>query len=48
MLNSIEWTTLRILEHELTILEIKDKKPKVREWMEQRITEIKEKDEKRQ
>ena len=28
MLNSIEWTTLRILEHELTILKIKDKKTK--------------------
>lgn len=47
MLNSVEWTTLRILEHELTILEIKDKKPKVREWMLNRIAELKEKDEKR-
>lgn len=47
MLNSIEWTTLRILEHELTILKIKDKKPKVREWVEQRITALREKDEKR-
>ena len=47
MLDSIEWTTLRILEHELTVLEIKDKKPKVREWMIKRISELKEKDEKR-
>lgn len=47
MLNSVEWTTLRILEHELKILEIKDEKPKVREWMLNRIAELKEKDEKR-
>ena len=48
MLNSVEWTTLRILEHELTILEIKGKKQKVRDWMIKRISELKEKDEKRQ
>jgi len=47
MLSSIDWATLRILEYELTILEIKGKKPKVREWIEKRITELREKDEKR-
>jgi hypothetical protein len=44
MLNSVEWTTLRILEHELTVLEIKGKKEKVRNWMIKRISELKAKD----
>jgi hypothetical protein len=45
MMTSTEWTTLRILEHELSILEVYDKKPRVRKWMEKRIKELKDKDE---
>ena len=45
MMTSTEWTTLRILEHELSILEFKEKQPKVREWMKKRIEELKQKDE---
>ena len=45
MMTSTEWTTLRILEHELSILEVKEQKPKVKEWMKKRIEELKQKDE---
>ena len=45
MMTSTEWTTLGILEHELSILEVKELKPKVREWMKKRIEELKQKDE---
>ena len=45
MMTSTEWTTLRILEHELSILEVKEQKPIVREWMKKAIEGLKLKDE---
>lgn len=41
MLSSYEWLVLRVFQTELQNLEINDKKPKVREWLEKRIKELK-------
>jgi len=39
-LSSVDWAVIAILKHELNILNIKEKKPKVREWLEKRIKEL--------
>lgn len=43
MLSSYEWLLLRVLETELQNLEIYNKKPKIRNWLQQRIKSLKEK-----
>ena len=39
-LSSVDWAVIAILKHELSILDIKEKKPKVREWLQKRIKEL--------
>ena len=39
-LSSVDWAVISILKHELSILNIKEKKPKIREWLEKRIKEL--------
>lgn len=43
MLSSYEWLLLRVLETELQNLEVHNKKPKIRNWLQQRINILKEK-----
>jgi len=43
MISSSDWLRLRVFESELQVLELRDKKPKVRQWLEQEISKIKEK-----
>ena len=39
-LSSVDWAVIAILKHELSILDIKEKKPKIREWLQKRIKEL--------
>ena len=41
MLSSYEWLLLRVLETELQNLEVHNKKPKIRNWLKQRIETLK-------
>lgn len=43
LLTSYEWLLLRVLETELQNLEVQNKKPKIRKWLQQRINSLKEK-----
>jgi hypothetical protein len=43
MLSSYEWMLLRVLETELQNLELNNKKPKIRNWLQQRINNLKDK-----
>lgn len=43
LLTSYEWLLLRVLETELQNLEVQNKKPKIRNWLQQRIKSLKEK-----
>ena len=39
-LSSVDWAVIAILKHELSILDIKEKKPKIRDWLQKRIKEL--------
>jgi|TARA_E500000318_G_scaffold26923_1_gene26943 hypothetical protein len=43
MLSSYEWMLLRVLETELQNLELNNNKPKIRNWLQQRINNLKNK-----
>ena len=43
MISSSDWVRLRVFETELQVLELKNKKPKVRQWLESEIKKLKEK-----
>ena len=43
MLSSYEWMLLRVLETELQNLELNNNKPKIRNWLQQRINNLKDK-----
>jgi len=44
MLDSTDWVKLRCFEYELQKLEITDKEPIIRAWLEEEIEKLKEKD----
>ena len=44
MLDSTEWVKLRCFEYELQKLEIKDKEPIIRAWLQEEIEKLKEKE----
>jgi len=44
MLDSTEWVKLRCFEYELQKLEIKNKEPIIRAWLEEEIEKLKEKE----
>jgi hypothetical protein len=44
MLDSSDWVKLRCFEYELQKLEIIDKEPIIRAWLEEEIEKLKEKD----
>jgi len=44
MLTGAEWVKLRCFEYELQNLEIKDKKPVIRKWLEKEINRLKKKE----
>jgi len=44
MLDSPDWVKLRCFEYELQKLEIIDKEPIIRAWLEEEIKKLKEKD----
>lgn len=44
MLDSTEWIKLRCFEYELQRLEIKNKEPIIRAWLEEEIKKLREKE----
>lgn len=43
MLSSYEWLLLRVLETELQNLELNNNKPKIKNWLQQRINNLRDK-----